>query len=202
MKKTLFIYLFFPFVLLAQAPYEDGYIITNSGDTLRGQIKDRKFTKDHPQCDKISFVNVATGEKKNITPDDAQGYCKKGVLFFKTMSVGFENKPKFCQVISDGDVILYAFSNDTQAFIANDMGAKVKEGFEHENENSYVEYFLQLKNKPNSLMKVRRKKFEETTVFFFKDNADLVKKIQNQELTYLDIEKIVKLYNESKNQSK
>ena len=202
---SIIIFLFFSCLFFAQAPYEPGYVITNKGDTIFGKIKDRKYVTDPGQCDKITFIVSfadSTESKKHYTSYDIKQYCKKSKQFFYTLHVGFENSPKFCQVIIDGEVMLFGFVNNTQSYVANDMSTKIKERMEKRNENSNVEYFLQRKGKPNSLMKVKRKTFEETVTFFFQDNYILVQKIQNKEYKYTDIEKIVKLYNESKIEGK
>jgi hypothetical protein len=191
--------------LWAQAPYEFGYVITNKGDTVFGKIKDRKFVTDPGDCDDIILkINFTDSSEKKIhyTPYDIKKYCKKGTLFFYSLPVGFENKLKFCELLVDGEVILFGFVNNTQAFTANDLSTKIKEKTQKKDQNSNIEHFLQRKGKPGSLMKVKRKTFIETVTFFFQDNAGLVQKIENKEYKYTDLETLVKLYNESKKQTK
>ena len=45
-------------------------------------------------------------------------------------------------------------------------------------------------------MKVKRDKFESVSLFYFKDDAELIKKIEDKSLKYQDIQLVVKMYNE------
>ncbi|MBS1647258.1 MAG: hypothetical protein JST67_07950 [Bacteroidetes bacterium] len=202
MKKKWLLFFFIPYAFFAQDLFEEGYIITNTNDTVFGKIRDKEFVSDYANCNKIKFKDRNGNESKK-TPYDIKQYDKKGLHFY-TLPVGIESSPKFVQVIESGAVVLLGYTNVSLSTSANDMGAKIKERTAEgkKNSNSNVDYFLQFKNKPNSLMKVRRKTFEETAGFFFQDNEELVQKIAMKKYQYLDMPQLVKLYNEAKKEPK
>ena len=97
-KTPIFILLIFAHIIVcAQEGYELGYIITNKGDTIRGKIKDRKYTASPANSDKIRFID-STGKEKGLDPYEIKQYYKKGV-FFRTLPIGLEAKLKFAEVL-------------------------------------------------------------------------------------------------------
>jgi hypothetical protein len=181
----------------SQEGYEPGYIITNKGDTLRGKIKDRKYTTGPANSDKISFID-SSGKASNKAPDEIKLYCKKGTDFFRTLPIGLESKLKFAEILEYGDVILFGYVSNSLVSTTSDLLSKSedknKDGKPDADKN--IEYFLQKRKDPNSLMKVRPKKFQETTTFYFQNDSDLVKKIEDKNFKYEDIRLVVRTHNE------
>jgi len=200
MKKCFFIYGFLlaTFFAFSQEGYEVGYIITNKGDTIKGKIKDRKYTAGVANSDKISFID-AEGKEKNKTPDDIKQYCKKGTQFFRSLPIGLESKLKFAEILEYGDVILFGYVSASFISTTSDLLSKSedknKDGKPDSPKN--LEYFFQKIKDPNSLMKVKPKKFQETATFFFQGDSELVKKIEDKTLGYDDIRLVVKTHNEN-----
>ena len=198
MKQHLsFFFVLFAFHLLfSQAPYELGYIITNSGDTIKGKIKDRKYTAGEANPDKISFINEKGVESK-ITPDKAKEYCKGGALIFRALPIGREGGLRFAEIIEYGDVILFSYTSNSfvSATISGlaPAGSKDKESSKKKID---AQYFYQKKKDVNSLMKVSKDKFESVSLFYFKDDAELIKKIEDKFFKFEDIRLVVKTYNE------
>jgi hypothetical protein len=194
---TLF-FLFVTFFSFSQEGFESGYIITNKGDTLRGKIKDRKYTAGAANCDKIYFIGV-DGKEEGKTPEEIKQYCKKGIYFFRTLPIGLESKLKFAEILEFGDVILFGYTSNSLISTTSDVLSKSvdknKDGKPDAPKN--LEYFLQKRKDPNSLMKVRPKKFQETTTFYFQNDSELVKKIENKILGYDDIRLVVKTHNDN-----
>ena len=185
---------FLSYLAFSQAGYEVGYIITNKGDTIRGQIKDRKYVASPANSDKIKFMD-ANSKQSKIMPEDVKGYCRKGIVFYRSLPIGIEGKSKFVKILEFGDVILFGYTSNsfvstTKASLSpasKDKGAS---------SNTEIEYFFQKRKDPNSLMKVKREKFESVSLFYFKDDIELIKKIETKSLKYEDIIKVVQLYNE------
>ena len=177
----------------SQDGYMDGYIITRKGDTIQGKIKDRKYPAGPGDSDKIRFIDEKGNESKK-TPDEIKAYCKKGVLFFRSLPIGVDGKIRFAEILEYGDVILFGFTNDSfVSTISKSTSGKDK------SKNALplgVEYFLQKKNDTKSLMKVRPKEFERTASFYFQDDVELRKKIEERSLIYEDIRQVVKTYND------
>jgi len=126
MKYRLFILLISVLILVlnpkhsaGQRGFFTGYIITNSGDTLSGKIKDRKSGTFVKLYKKIKFKPVA-GFRKHFNPNELQGYkignqkfitmdVNDEIVFFKHMvySVPNSNKKQFIKVISEGYLSWY-----------------------------------------------------------------------------------------------
>ena len=56
----------------AQDDYQQGYVVTNTNDTLHGMVRDRKTGASGEIYDKIRFKSK--GRKKRLAPNDIQGY--------------------------------------------------------------------------------------------------------------------------------
>jgi hypothetical protein len=200
MKKCFFIVVFFLVSSLAfsQEGYESGYIITNKGDTLKGKIKNKKYTASEANSEKISFIN-SEGKESHKTPDEIKQYCKRGVQFFRSLPIGLEGKSKFAEILEYGDVILFGYVStsfvSTTSEVLSKSTDKNKDGKPDAPNN--LEYFFQKRKDPNSLMKVRPKKFQETAMFFFQNDSELMKKIEDKNLGYDDIRLVVKTHNEN-----
>jgi hypothetical protein len=175
-----FFYLFISGAVFSQAPFEDGYIVSNSGDTTKGKIKDRKYTAGDANSDKIKFIDTK-GKESKITPDKVKGYGRKGNVVFRTLPIGLEGQLKFAQIIEYGDVILFGYKSNSFVSVVSDKS---------------IEYFYQKRKDLNSLMKVKKERFESVSLFYFKDDAELIKKIEGKSLKYEDIRQVVQIYNE------
>ena len=180
---------------LSQEGFEKGYVINNKGDTLRGKIKDRKYTAGVANSDKIRFID-STGKEKSLDPYEIKQYCRRGV-FFRVLPIGLDAKLKFAEILEDGDVILFGYTSNSFVSTTSDVLSKSvdknKDGKPDADKN--LEYFFQKRKDPNSLMKVKPKKFQETATFFFQNDSDLVKKIEDKSLGYDNIRLVVKTYN-------
>ena len=193
---SLLLLLFPSYFLFSQAPYELGYIITNSGDTIKGKIKDRKYTAGEANPDKIKFINEKGIESK-ITPDKAKEYCKGGALIFRALPIGREGGLQFAEIVEYGDVILFSYiSNSFVSATISGLAPKNSKDKESSKKKIDAQYFYQKKKDANSLMKVNKDKFESVSLFYFKDDAELIKKIEGKSFKFEDIRLVVKTYNE------
>jgi hypothetical protein len=196
-KLTLILLCAHSIFSFSQEGYEPGYIITNKGDTLKGKIKDRKYTASAANSDKISFIGI-NGKEENKTPEEIKQYCKKDTQFFRVLPIGLEGKLKFAEILEYGDVILFGYTSNSFVSTTSDVLFKSvdknKDGKPDAPKN--LEYFFQKRKDPNSLMKVKPKKFQETATFFFQNDTDLIKKIEDKTFKYEDIRLVVKMYNE------
>jgi hypothetical protein len=199
MKKLFLVcgFLLICCLVFSQEGYEDGYIITNKGDTIKGKIKDKKYSAGAANSDKINFIN-AEGKENNKTPDEIKQYCKRGTQFFRSLPIGLEGKLKFAEILEFGDVILFGYVSASFVSTTSDLLSKSKDKDKDgkPDASNNVEYFFQKRKDPNSLMKVKPKKFQETAIFFFQNDSELVKKIEDKTLGYDDIRLVVKTHNE------
>ncbi len=154
------IILFVACLVFSQEGFELGYIITNKGDTLKGKIKDRKYTASAPNCDKISFID-ASGKEGGKTADEIKQYCKKGTQFFRVLPIGLEGKLKFAEILEYGDVILFGYTSNSFVSTTSEVLSKsVDKNKDGKPDAKNLEFFFQKQKDPNSLMKVKPKKFQ------------------------------------------
>jgi len=179
--KRILLFFCIQFIALSgfsQDGYVNGYIINFNGDTVKGKIKDRKYPKNLIGWQKINFINEK-GEKEKYTADDIRGYSKNNSSSYRSLTLGVEGTKKFAQILESGAVILFDYS----------LGLS---------QNAPPEYFLQKANDVNSLMEWREADYKKTATYFFKDDKELVKSIEDEKLKHGDIQTIVKKYNEWK----
>lgn len=182
--------------IFSQAPYELGYIINNKGDTIKGKIKDRKYTAGEANADKINFIDEK-GKESKITPDKVSEYCKRGTVMFRSLPIGREGRMQFAQVIEYGNVILFSYiSNSLVSATISSLAPTSSKDKENTKKKIDVQYFYQKKKDTNSLMKVNKDKFESVSLFYFKDDSELIKKIEEKSIKFEDIKLVVKMYND------
>ncbi len=193
--KKLFLYFFIlqASIFFAQDGFLPGYVVTNKGDTIKGKIKDRKYPKTTSSWQKIDFIDSA-GKKYGYDPEEIKEYVRKGRTRYYTLTIGVSAKPTFLEVQEDGAIILYSYNLGTWGGAGMAIVVKTSETGPKE----HVEFFLQKKNTPNSLMQWRPGDYERTAKVFFSDNEELMKQITSGVLKAEDIVEIVKKYNESR----
>lgn len=198
-----------PFV--AQKSFVPGYIITNKGDTLRGQIKDRKYITETQSWQKLQFIDSA-GKKFTYRPEDIKEYGRRGRQRYRTLVVGIESKPTFIQVQEDGAVLLYTHNLGSWGGAGSAIVPKTEEKDKSDKKvafylslqgipiplsesEEHFECYLQFKNKPRSLMQWRPRDYLQTAKVFFGDHAEIIKLLEEGALDERDIFAIVKKYN-------
>lgn len=200
---------------LAQNGYVPGYVILNSGDTLRGKIKDRKFVSGISSWQKVDFLD-AQGKKYRFTPEDVAEYERSGRGHYKTLVIGIEVEKTFMQVLENGPVILYGRSVGPLGGAGNAVAIgtdKDKKTTEARNkfysdvpfipvytttDKDHIECFLQFKNTPASLMQWRPRDYVTTAKVFFKDEPEVLRLLENGDLDDRDVRSIVHMYNQKK----
>ena len=159
--------------------YVDGYVVTISGDTIFGKIK--KSNKES-SCNKFKFID-SKEEKVKFKNTDVFAYKRGNDLFFKKSyerPFVFGKMEGYMKLIIDGAVKLFMFN-----YVSQDMNG-VSWG---------QDYYLEKEGTHILVYKMRFKKSMNTC---FSDNKDLVSRIENDELKYLDLEEIVSIYNKDK----
>lgn len=142
---------------------------------------------------KIEFIDTK-GEKTEYTAWDAKEYRKEQSLF-RSVAVGIEVEKKFLEIEENGPVILYSL-NHGSGWGAAGNGIPIKpQGQDHEDR---VEFFLQKKNDPNSLMQWRPHDYTTTAKQFFRADTALMREVQEEKLHANDIKEIVRQYNDWK----
>lgn len=177
----------------AQSGFLPGYVLNNKGDTVKGKIKDRKFVNGTQSWQKIRFIDSA-GKKYAYDPEEIKEYGRTGRTRYRSLVVGVEAKPTFLELQEEGAVLLYAYNHGSWGGAGNAVLMKTGK----DDAKEHVEFFLQKRNVPASLMQWRPRDYKKTAQFFFNDEPGLLREIEEGKLTEEDIRTIVQRYNVAK----
>jgi len=158
--------------------YIDGYVITVAGDTIFGKIKK---TNKEGSCNKFKFID-SKGEKVKFENTDVFAYKRGDELYLKKTFVQpllIGSMQGYMKLLIEGTVRLYSFN-----YITQDLNGT----------SYYQDYYLE---KEGVHILVYKMRFKKSMSKYFSDNRELADKIENKELKYADLEKIVEIYNES-----
>ena len=145
--------------------FEDAYIVTLKGDTVKGQIKIPK-TKKMELFQKISFKDQAN-KIRLYTPDKINGYGHNGYYF---ISAFHNNKSCYFKVLSKGKVSLFQ-----TGFEMIDDGVAT----------DIVEFCAMEENSDGQFKIIDAKGIKKQLKDLFKSNKTLVQKINEQkEITF------------------
>jgi hypothetical protein len=180
-------------VAWSQEGFLPGYVITNWGDTIYGKVKDSRYANASVKWQKIEFINNK-GEKTEYSTWTAKEY-KRGETLFRAFPIGIDRKVMFLEMEENGPVVLYSLNHGTGWGAAGNGIGVTPKGQDHEDR---VEFFLQRKNDPNSMMQWRPNDYTTTAKQFFKADTTLMREVREEKFGVGDIKKIVQLYNEWK----
>jgi hypothetical protein len=205
MKKIVFIFFLqlTPLLVFAQTGFENGYIINYKGEKVYGKIKDRKGTGYINSWQKIQFINNA-GEMEKFTAEDILGYVKNDTTAYQTLALGIEEKKRFLAKVENAAVILFAdikgYGPKKVQAGPSPFGAGLYIYVRIGNATQKIEgaYYLQKKNDTGSLMEWRSMDYKRTAGYFFGEDKELLKAIEEDKFGFSDIQNIVKTYNEWK----
>lgn len=160
----------------AQEVYRPGYVVTLAGDTLFGEISDRKMGPFGGIYTKIKFKG--NGRKKRYSADKIQSY-RKGDSIYRSFNL--DGEVKFLRLVSDGVVSLYKFELQEQ-------------GEEMVLDIAYVKKWDNpaLVRADQGILGLKR----NVLIQFFSDCPPLVEKIRSKEFKYPY--QLVDFYNEWK----
>ncbi|MGZ3863664.1 MAG: hypothetical protein ACXVPN_09595 [Bacteroidia bacterium] len=205
MKRSLFILfqMAMCFLYAQEDGFTPGYIITNKNETITGRIRDRRYAYDFKASQKIQFKNP-NGELEKFRGNDIKGYVKDNVVVYQTLTLGIEEKRRFVRVLENGAVILFAeiggqiIDKDPTVSQLHLQGGFIYITIGSVTQKRTGDFYLQKNNDPNSLMEWRPRDYKMTAKYFFRENKELVKEIEDEKYGYSDLQTIVKRYNEWK----
>ena len=174
---TLCFCLFAFFSLGQKTTFESGYLVTDTGDTLRGEVKYNK--KKEQDCYNKVFFKDASGVQKNYKPSKkitAYGFNDQHFVV-----MDFENEPKFYKVLARGEINLYKMM-----FEEISMNQPVLGG----------EYFVVLQSDEKTLLPVKEGRFKRQMFDLMKDNTEFIKDyIDEKSLNENQAAEVIKKYN-------
>lgn len=154
-----------------------GYVVTNSNDTIRGEIFDMQLEATGGII-RVEYELTSTELKFK----DCKAYKRGHEFFVRRKHNSFIAKHgSFMQVIITGDVVLYRLDFRNAALPTED----------HLGHDYYVE------KAGGYLTKVDRSNFQNSIMPIIADKAGVKEKVEKEEWVYGDLVQIVKLYNKS-----
>jgi hypothetical protein len=157
-----------------------GYVVTNKGDTLKGEIIERdKKTGLRLEDDKIKLI-ISPTEKKTYAPGKIRMYYNGENIY---ESVEFKTDEfAFMQVVSKGALALYQLDLE-----------RLKKGEIEVYETQY--YVKKPAEKGAIAIRIKENNFKKDIGLLVKDNDDMYDEINNKDLVFEDLEKVIKDYN-------
>lgn len=130
-----------------------GYIVTDKGDTLKGEVKYNP--KKEQDCYSKVFFKDNTGVQKNYKPKKAKSYGFDGKHF---TAMEFENEMKYYQVLASGEINLYKMMYEMISMNQPVIGAV---------------YFISHKDDKN-VKELKESKFKKQMGEWMKDNTEFL----------------------------
>jgi hypothetical protein len=155
-----------------------GYVVTNKGDTLKGEIIERdKKTGLRFEGDKIKLI-ISPTEKKSYSPGKIKMYYNGENVF---ESVEYKSEEfAFMQVVDKGELTLY------QLDLERDKKGEI-EVYE-------TQYYVK-KTTEKAAIRIKENNFKKDIGALVKDNDDMLDEVNNKDLVFEDLEKVIKDYN-------
>lgn len=163
--------------LHAELEWKTGYVILNSGDSIKGDIK-VNTKKELPMFQKVC-LRQGENNLKNYKPDQVKEYGYESTRFFARKVDG---EMSFLKVLSSGRINLYEFQFEMQR--GNDVVVD-------------SDYYIEKNDGASELQKVKSGKFKKTVADMMADNTELVQRVQNDDKKYeiADMRSVVDEYN-------
>lgn len=160
--------------LHAELVWKTGYIILNSGDSIKGEIR-VNTKKDLPLFQKVALKQGESS--KTYKPEQVKEYGFENNRF---LSRKVDGEQQFLKVISYGRIILFELQFEMQR--GDEMIVD-------------KDYYMEKNDGSGSVEKV--KKFKKVVAELMSDNSDLVQRVQNEDKKYevADMQQVVEEYN-------
>jgi hypothetical protein len=168
--------LFFCFSTFSQISFVKGYMITMTGDTLKGEIKTNP-KKEFDSYNKVFFKDP-TGVQKNYKPDKVKGYGFDNKHFIAST---YEGEPMFYKILSRGQVMLFEMMYEMQNM----------------NEIVYKTEYYVAKKEDTEYSKLKESKYKKQLSELMKDNPEILATADEDKK--FEIEKVVTLVNQYNN---
>lgn len=163
----------------ADLVWKQGYVILNSGDTLKGEIK-YNTKKELSLFSKVTLKN-AENVQKNYKPDDIKEFAYEDVHFLSRI---MDKEPVFLKLVSAGQINLFEW----QFEVYHGDQTEVEKDF-------YIEKAGSEAKEPE---KLKGNKFKKTVSELMSDNTDLVARVENDTKKYeiAEMQSVIEEYNE------
>lgn len=163
----------------AELVWKSGYVILNSGDTVKGEIK-YNTKKELPLFSKVT-LKTADNVQKNYKPDQVKEYGYEGVRFLPRT---VDKELVFLKLVSAGRINLFEWQYEVyhgdQTLVEKDF---------------YIEKVGSDAKEPE---KLKGNKFKKTVSELMADNVELVNRVENDNKKYeiAEMQSVIEEYNE------
>ena len=163
--------------------FRQGYIITNSHDSIQGFVKYINKMPARVLID-IKFKKTKKSNTKTYPPNSLKGFTSDDRIYYSLKLPGKSNEKRFFELLIDGYLKLYLLE-------ASVIGTP---DYSPSTSSNYYLY----KTGDKELYNVNFNKFKSTLSEYLKDDKELSEKIKNGEFKKKELGKIVMIYNYSK----
>jgi hypothetical protein len=162
----------------ADLVWKQGYVLLNTGDTLKGEIK-YNTKKELPLFTKVTLKN-AEGVQKNYKPEDVREFSYEGVRF---LSRTMDKELVFLKLVSEGQINLFEWQYE----VYHGDQTQVEKDF-------YVEKAGGTDKEPK---KLKGNHFKKTVSELMADHSELVARIEaeNKKYEIKDMQSVIEEYN-------
>lgn len=163
----------------AELVWKAGYVILNSGDTLKGEIK-YNTKKELSLFTKVTLKN-AENVQKNYKPEDVKEFAYEDVHFLSRI---MDKEPVFLKLVSAGQINLFEWQFE------------VYHGDQTEVEKDF--YIEKIGSEAKEPEKLKGSKFKKTVSELMSDNMDLVSRVENDDKKYeiAEMQSVIEEYND------
>lgn len=162
----------------AQSSFVKGYIITISGDTVKGEVKYNP-KNELGLFDGVTFQTSAS-DKKSYHANKVKEFGFDNKVF---VARKLDDKPVFFKRLSGGAANLY--EHKTEQFFMNSTRV-------------YTDYYVD-KGKDTELVKIKESKFKKQLAEVMSDDAKVVRDLNDKKYEFDRMVDIFELYNSAKN---
>lgn len=160
----------------AQYGYINGYVVTNSNDTLFGEVKDRNAFPNI-LFDKVKFKSSTDGKKMVFSPTQIKCY-KKGEEYFESITC-FLDTAVFVKVVKEGFISLYKYEYGS-----------------FETSSGYGSTFLLRKQDSPCVTEISRVDAKDQLLHYFDDTNLVQERIHEKEVNGDQLADLVNVYNQ------
>lgn len=152
MKAPLLYFFLLPFLAISQQTYVKGYLVTDKGDTLKGEIKTNP--KKEPELYTKVFFKDANGMQKTYKPEKTKGY---GFGSRRFVAVTADGEGRYFEILVQGTIGLYKTSVEATKM----------------NETVFETLYYLSRAGDTSPTPVKENKFKKQLQELMKDNPDI-----------------------------
>jgi hypothetical protein len=177
----------------AQSHYQEGFVITNAGDTLRGYIADNGEIEGTKVC---VFKSSPEGEKQTFFPGDVSVYHLRDNRKYVTQTIKTDGADEkvFLECLIEGVVTVYYLKRTAQDrfFIVKNEGVQKDDGLQELSNNE-----RHFKHTDGVVYAVRSNQYRGILNNYFSDSPGVARQVNKASLRGKDLVAISQAYHQA-----